>query len=345
MLDFEKPIVELEEEIKRLKDISTSQEPSLLDVQPEIEKLEKKLRQTTKKIFANLTPWQRAQVARHPQRPHTSDYINLLFSDFIELHGDRKFGDDAAITTGLARLNPLRSKSRLVGAALDERRGTSNRVKERKLVVIGHRKGKDIKENLRYNFGCANPEGYRKALRVMKLAERFELPIVIFIDTPGAFPGIEAEERGQAEAIANNIREMFNIAVPILIFIIGEGGSGGALGIGIGDKIAILENAYYSVISPEGCAAILWRDRAKANEAARSLKFTAKDLLALGIVDELIPEPIGGAHRNPEEMSARIGKKISRYLNELSPFPKDELLQRRYEKFRKMGEWEESTNQ
>jgi len=317
MLDFEKPIIELEEEIKRLKDISASQEPSLRDVQPEIENLEKKLRQTTKKIFANLTPWQRAQVARHPQRPHTSDYINLLFSDFIELHGDRKFGDDAAIITGFAKL------------------------RERKLVVIGHQKGKDTKENLRYNFGCANPEGYRKALRVMKLAERFELPIVIFIDTPGAFPGIEAEERGQAEAIANNIREMFNIAVPILIFIIGEGGSGGALGIGIGDKIAILENAYYSVISPEGCAAILWRDRAKANEAARALKFTAKDLLALGIVDELIPEPIGGAHRNPEEMSARIGKKISRYLNELSPFSKDELLQRRYEKFRKIGEWEE----
>ncbi len=317
MLDFEKPIIELEEEIKRLKSISASAEPSLRDIEPEIDKLERKLKQTTKKIFANLTPWQRAQVARHPQRPHTSDYINLLFTDFIELHGDRKFGDDAAIITGLAKL------------------------KEKRLVLIGHQKGKDTKENLRYNFGCANPEGYRKALRIMKLAERFELPIVVFIDTPGAFPGIEAEERGQAEAIANNLREMFNIAVPILIFIIGEGGSGGALGIGIGDKIAILENAYYSVISPEGCAAILWRDRAKADQAADALKFTAKDLLDLGVVDEIIPEPIGGAHRNSEEISVRIGKKINRYLNELSPLPKDELLQKRYNKFRKMGEWEQ----
>ena len=323
MLDFERPIIELEEEIKRLKSISVSAEPSLRDIEPEIDKLERKLRQTTKKIFANLTPWQRAQVARHPQRPHSSDYINLLFTDFIELHGDRKFGDDAAIITGFAKLNLV------------------NGAKERRLMLIGHQKGRDTKENLRYNFGCANPEGYRKALRIMKLAERFELPIVIFIDTPGAFPGIEAEERGQAEAIANNIREMFNIAVPILIFIIGEGGSGGALGIGIGDKIAILENAYYSVISPEGCAAILWRDRAKADQAADALKFTAKDLLDLGVVDEIIPEPIGGAHRNPEEISTRIGKKINRYLNELSSFPKDELLQRRYEKFRKMGKWED----
>lgn len=323
MLDFERPIIELEEEIKRLKSISVSAEPSLRDIEPEIDKLERKLRQTTKKIFANLTPWQRAQVARHPQRPHSSDYINLLFTDFIELHGDRKFGDDAAIITGFAKLNLV------------------NGAKERRLMLIGHQKGRDTKENLRYNFGCANPEGYRKALRIMKLAERFELPIVIFIDTPGAFPGIEAEERGQAEAIANNLREMFNIAVPILIFIIGEGGSGGALGIGIGDKIAILENAYYSVISPEGCAAILWRDRAKADQAADALKFTAKDLLDLGVVDEIIPEPIGGAHRNPEEISTRIGKKINRYLNELSSFPKDELLQRRYEKFRKMGKWED----
>ncbi len=317
MLDFEKPIIEIEEEIEKLKNISISGSSSLENVQPEIEKLEKKLRQTIREIFVNISPWQRVQIARHPQRPHSLDYINLLFSDFIELHGDRKFGDDAAIITGLAKL------------------------KGKPLIIIGHQKGRNTKENLKYNFGCANPEGYRKALRIMKLGKKFKLPIVIFIDTPGAFPGIEAEERGQAEAIAVNIREMFSISVPIIVFVIGEGGSGGALGIGIGDKIAILENAYYSVISPEGCAAILWRNKDKVDEAAKALKFTAEDLLKLEIVDEIISEPIGGAHRNFEEISARIGKAIDRYLNELSSLSKNELLRKRYEKFRKMGKWEE----
>ncbi len=320
MLDFEKPIIEIEEEIKRLRNISATNDSSLNDIQPEIDKLEKKLKQISKKIFANLTPWQRVQIARHPQRPHTLDYINLIFTDFIELHGDRKFADDQAIITGFATL------------------------KKKKIVIIGHQKGRNTKENLKYNFGCANPEGYRKALRVMKLGERFNLPIVVFIDTPGAFPGIEAEERGQAQAIANNIKSMFAINVPIFVFIIGEGGSGGALGIGIGDKVAILENAYYSVISPEGCAAILWKDKAKAAEAAEALKLTAKDLLNLEIVDEIIPEPISGAHRNFNEISQRISKTIEKYFKETSSLSEDELLNLRYNKFRKIGKWEEISN-
>ncbi|MFH1245976.1 MAG: acetyl-CoA carboxylase carboxyltransferase subunit alpha, partial [Candidatus Omnitrophota bacterium] len=262
------------------------------------------------------------QVARHPQRPYTLDYIGLIMKDFIQLHGDRLFADDKSIICGLAELN---------GAAQAGR----------KIIVIGHQKGRDTKENLLRNFGCAHPEGYRKALRVMRIAERFALPIVVFIDTPGAYPGVGAEERGQAHSIACNLREMPAIGVPIIVFVIGEGGSGGALGIGIGDKVCILEHAYYSVISPEGCAAILWRERSKAPQAAQALKLMAQDLKALGIVDEIIQEPLGGAHRDPAVCANNIKAAIEKYLQELLPLPKEELLERRYARFRKIGMFSE----
>jgi len=253
------------------------------------------------------------QLARHPNRPYTLDYINMLMSDFIELHGDRCFADDKAIITGLAKLD------------------------NEGIGVIGHQKGRDTKENLKRNFGCAHPEGYRKALRIMQLAEKFSLPIVIFIDTPGAYPGIGAEERGQAQAIALNLREMAQIAVPIIAIVIGEGGSGGALGIGVADRICVLENAYYSVISPEGCAAILWKNGSKAPEAAEALKLTAPDLLKMGLIDEIIPEPLGGAHRDPQKTAEAIGEAIKRNLQELSALSKENLLKSRYRKFRQIG--------
>jgi acetyl-CoA carboxylase carboxyl transferase subunit alpha len=309
-LEFEKPISELEKKIEELKDFVSDKR---IDLSSEVRRLEEKLEHLKKETYGNLTAWQRVQLARHPQRPYTSDYINMLMSDFLEVHGDRSFSDDKAMICGLARLD------------------------EEKILVIGHQKGRDTKENLRRNFGCAHPEGYRKALRAMQLAEKFALPIVIFIDTPGAYPGIDAEERGQAQAIALNLREMAAISVPIVAIVIGEGGSGGALGIGVADRIAVLENAYYSVISPEGCAAILWKSGSKAPQAAEVLKLTAEDLLRMHIIDEVIPEPLGGAHRDPERMGEVLKEVIQRQLKELKGYDKEKLLGLRYQKYRSIG--------
>jgi len=309
-LNFEKPIIELERKIQELRGFISDKK---IDLSSEVKRLEEKLEHLKRDTYGNLTAWQRVQIARHPQRPYTLDYINMIMSDFIELHGDRAFADDRAIVTGFAKLD------------------------KQKIIVIGHQKGRDIKENLKLNFGCAHPEGYRKALRIMQLADKFEIPIVIFIDTPGAYPGIGAEERGQSQAIALNLREMVNIGVPITAIVIGEGGSGGALGIGIADKICVLENAYYSVISPEGCAAILWKDSSKAAEAAEVLKLTAQDLLGLGIIDEVIPEPLGGAHRDPQKMAGVLKEAINRNLKGLEVLDKEELLKLRYKKFRDIG--------
>lgn len=313
-LDFEKPIIELEKKIEELKRFA---EAKKLDLSIEIARLEEKLENIKHNIFENLTPWQKVQIARHPQRPYTLDYISTTITDFVEVRGDRLFGDDKAIIGGLAKLD------------------------SQKLCVIGHQKGRDTKENIMRNFGCAHPEGYRKALRLMRLAEKFKLPSVVFIDTPGAYPGIGAEERGQAHSIAYNLREMVGIETPIIVIVIGEGGSGGALGVGIGDKILVLENAYYSVISPEGCAAILWKDRTNAPEAAEALKLTADDLLELGIIDEVLGEPLGGAHRAPQEMAETIKTAIKRHIKELRDVPVGGLLKMRYDKFRKIGVWEE----
>jgi acetyl-CoA carboxylase carboxyl transferase subunit alpha len=309
-LEFEKPIFELERKIEELKKFTSSEN---IDLHSEITRLQEKLDRLKHEIFENLTPWQRVQLARHPQRPYTLDYIKMITSDFIELHGDRRFADDKAIICGLAT------------------------IEDYKVLLIGHQKGRDTNENLKRNFGSANPEGYRKAMRLIELAEKFNRPVVCLIDTPGAYPGVGAEERGQAEAIAYNLREMSAVCATIIIVVIGEGGSGGALGIGVGDRICVMENAYYSVISPEGCAAILWKDRVKADEAARVLKLTAQDLLRLGIIDEIIPEPLGGAHHAPETAAQNLKKSIIKNIKELSIVPKKELIDLRYQKFRKMG--------
>jgi acetyl-CoA carboxylase carboxyl transferase subunit alpha len=309
-LDFEKPINELEKKISELKSYVIEKK---IDLSSEIRKLEEKLEHLKKDTYTNLTAWQKVQLARHPQRPYTLDYLGLIATDFIELHGDRSFGDDKAIVCGLVRID------------------------QQQLAIIGHQKGRDTKENLRRNFGCAHPEGYRKALRIMQLAEQFGLPIVIFIDTPGAYPGIGAEERGQSQAIALNLREMMSLGVPLIAIVIGEGGSGGALGIGVADRVCVLENAYYSVISPEGCAAILWKDGAKAPEAAEVLKLTAQDLLSRGIIDEVIPEPLGGAHRDYQKIAQNVKDAINKNLKSLLGFSKEELLKARYEKFREIG--------
>jgi acetyl-CoA carboxylase carboxyl transferase subunit alpha len=312
--EFEKPIVELENKIEELKKFSAQKK---VDLSNEISNLEKKLKNLKKEIYSNLTAWQKVQIARHPNRPTTLDYINLMMKDFIMLCGDRLYGEDKAIVSGFAKLEG------------------------RKVVVIGHQKGKDTRENIERNFGCAHPEGYRKAIRVMRLGERFNLPVICFIDTPGAYPGIGAEERGQAQAIAENIREMFSLKTPIVVVVIGEGGSGGALGIGVGDKVLIMEYAYYSVISPEGCAAILWKDASKKEEAAKALKLTAQDLLELGVVDEVIPEPEGGAHRNYEEAASNLKKYIVKNLEELVKINIKQLIETRYEKYRKIGVFKE----
>jgi acetyl-CoA carboxylase carboxyl transferase subunit alpha len=309
-LDFEKPIVEVERKIEELKSVTSSKK---FDFEPEIKKLEARLGQMKEEIFSQLTPWQRVHLARHPRRPLTMDYIRIIFSDFVELHGDRLFGDDKALIGGMAFFEKTR------------------------MMILGHQKGKDTKENLIRNFGSAHPEGYRKAMRLMAMAEKFVLPLVCFVDTPGAYPGIGAEERGQAHAIAENIRFMSGLRVPILVIVIGEGGSGGALGIGVGDRVCVLENAYYSVISPEGCSAILWKDRTKAKEAAECLRLTAKDLLELKLIDRVIEEPMGGAHRDPEAMALRVKSVIQEYLHELYGVSIDEIVQQRYEKFRRMG--------
>lgn len=315
-LDFEKPVVELERKIEELKKFSSSEK---MDLSDEIKKLEEKLEKSKREIFENLTPWQRVQIARHPKRPYTLDYISMIMTDFVELHGDRAFSDDKAIVAGFASIDG------------------------NKICVIGHQKGRDTKENLERNFGSAHPEGYRKAMRIMKLAEKFKIPIVTFIDTPGAYPGIGAEERGQAGAIAYNLMEMAVLETPIIITIIGEGGSGGALGIGVGDRICVLENAYYSVISPEGCAAILWKDRTKAPDAAEVLKLTAQDLHEMGLIDDVIKEPLGGAHRDAAATAVNIKKKIIKHLNDLGKMAVKDLLAARYDKFRKIGIFDEGS--
>jgi acetyl-CoA carboxylase carboxyl transferase subunit alpha len=314
-LEFEKPIAELERRIDELKRLATERE---LDVQREIAPLEEKLTVLRSEIYRNLTPYQRVQVARHPRRPYTLDYLHSIFTDFVELHGDRLFRDDPAIVGGLARFD-----------------GQS-------VVVIGQQKGRDTKDNLRRNFGMPHPEGYRKALRLMKMAERFGLPVITLIDTPGAFPGLGAEERGQAEAIARNIEEMAVLRSPIIAVIIGEGGSGGALAIAVGDRVLMLENAVYSVISPEGCAAILWRDAALRERAAESLRLTAPDLIALGVIDEIVPEPPGGAHADPEAATAALVPVLKRHLAELARVRPEKLVRRRADKYLRMGKFEEA---
>src|SRR3989338_329305 len=312
-LEFEKPILELEKKIAELKTLSSN---GNLNLQSEVKKLESRLTHVKKETYSHLTPWQRVQIARHPKRPYTLDYIQIIFTDFVELHGDRTFADDKALIGGFAKLEGQR------------------------FLVIGHQKGRDAKENIMRNFGSAHPEGYRKAIRLMKLAEKFKVPIVVFVDTPGAYPGVGAEERGQAYTIAYNIREMARVQVPIIVFVIGEGGSGGALGIGVGDRVLVMENAYYSVISPEGCAAILWKDRAKAPEAAAALKLTARDLLEMGLIDGSIREPLGGAHHNPAETAENVKAAIKKYWKELRELDRGTLVERRYSKFRNMGVFE-----
>jgi acetyl-CoA carboxylase carboxyl transferase subunit alpha len=312
-LEFERPIVELEKKISDMRDFSVG---GNLEFSGEITSLEKKLQRLRQEVYSNLTRWQKVQIARHPKRPYTLDYIRLMCTDFVELHGDRSFADDKAVVGGFAYLD---------GAPV---------------MIVGQQKGRDTKEKLRRNFGMAHPEGYRKALRLFRLAEKYEVPIVVLIDTPGAFPGIGAEERGQAEAIAHNIREMARIKVPIIIVIIGEGASGGALGVGLGDRIMILEHSWYSVISPEGCAAILWRDAAKAPEAAEALKPTSQDLIDLRIVDKVIEEPRNGAHNDHLDAARRVKEEILTALRELKEKPLKDLLAERIEKYRRMGEFE-----
>jgi acetyl-CoA carboxylase carboxyl transferase subunit alpha len=309
-LAFERPLLELEAKIQEIKGLAKN---THLDLNGELVNLEQKLKRKTTEIYSNLTAWERVNVARHAERPLTSDYIQMMLDDFVELHGDRVFGDDRAIVTGLATM-----------------RGT-------KFLLVGHRKGKTVKDRLACNFGCAHPEGYRKALAKMRLAEKMRLPIVTFINTPGAYPGIGAEERGQAGAIARNILEMFQLRVPLIAIVIGEGGSGGALGIGVGDRVAMLEHAYYSVISPEGCAAILWKSGEKTPEAAEALNLTSKDLMRLGLVDAVIPEPLGGAHRDPPATVEAVRAQIMQWIAELRAIPIEGLLEARFQKFRRMG--------
>lgn len=312
ILDFEKPIVELEKKILEMKEYSSTEKIELKD---EIKRLEDKVDRLRRDIFSKLTRWQRVQVARHPRRPYALDYIQRLFTNFFECHGDRAFADDPAIVAGIAKLD-----------------GES-------VVVISQQKGRDTKQKLFRNFGMPHPEGYRKALRMMKLAEKFNKPIISIIDTPGAYPGIGAEERGQAEAIARNLLEMANLRVPIIITIIGEGASGGALGIGVGDRILMQENTWYSVISPEGCAAILWRDSSKADLAADEMKLAPNDLIKLGVIDEIVQEPSGGAHRDYDEAARLFKAAILRNLQQLKMLPKEELVRRRIDKYSKMGKW------
>jgi len=313
-LDFEKPIVELQRKLDDLRKHRDSH-PMGINLEEEIGQIEKKIDEERKRIFSDLTPWQRVQLARHPKRPFALDYIQTAFADFSELHGDRLFSDDHAMVGGFARLDGER------------------------VMVIGTQKGRDTKENIRRNFGSAHPEGYRKALRLMKLASRFGLPIITLIDTAGAYPGIGAEERHIAEAIAVNLREMILMEVPIVAVVIGEGGSGGALGIGVADRVLILENAYYSVISPEGCAAILWKDRSAAAKAAEALKITARDLLELKLADEMIPEPLGGAHNDVSAIAQNVKEAILRHLRELREFAPAERLRLRYAKYRASGQF------
>lgn len=309
-LEFEKPILELEQ---KLQDIKKHLQGQDIDSTPEVQAIQNRIEATRREIYENLTAWQRVQIARHIQRPFFLDYVGLAFTDFVELHGDRLFGDDASMPAGLATIGNVRC------------------------VVIGQQKGRDVKENILRNFGCPHPEGYRKALRLMRLAEKFQLPIVTLIDTPGAYPGIGAEERHIAEAIAVNLREMMRLRTPIVSVVIGEGGSGGALGIGVSDRVLMLENAYYSVISPEGCAAILWKHRKHAPEAAEALKLNGRELMELGVIDGVVPEPLGGAHHDHRSAASLLKDAIVGALADLSKLSTDKLLDQRYDKFRRMG--------
>ncbi len=314
VLDFEKPISELELKVKELQSLSDLND---IDVSEEISVLTKKLEETKKLVYSNLSAWQRVQLARHPNRPYTLDYVERIFTDYIQLHGDRRYAEDAAIVGGFAKLDG------------------------KPVMIIGTQKGRNIKDNVYRNFGCPHPEGYRKAMRLMELADASNVPIISFIDTPGAYPGIASEERHVGEAIAVNLRDMFKLSVPVLAIVIGEGGSGGALGIGIGNKILIMEHAYYSVITPEGCAAILWKDRAFSSKAAESLKLTSSELLKLEIVDEVIPEPIGGAHYNYDQAAALLKKAIIKNLDALCSKTAGELKEERYQKYRHIGKFTE----
>jgi acetyl-CoA carboxylase carboxyl transferase subunit alpha len=314
-LEFEKPIVELESKIQELTAFSSD----TVDLKAEVAKLEKKAEKMREEIFSDLSRWQTAQVARHSNRPFALDYIKLIFTDFIELHGDRNFGDDHAIVGGLARLDG------------------------EPVMVIGHQKGRDTKEKVFRNFGMPHPEGYRKALRLMEMAERFKLPIITLVDTPGAFPGIGAEERGQAEAIARNLRDMSRLSVPIIVTVTGEGGSGGALGIAVGDRILMLEFSIYSVISPEGCAAILWSDGTRGADAAEALKLTATDIKGLEVIDEIVKEPPGGAHRDHKTTANNLHEALTRNLRELRKVPPEQLVEERYQKFRRMSRFIEKS--
>lgn len=309
-LDFEKEIGELEDKINELREFSSKHD---VDVSHGIEILERRVEEARSRLFGNLTAWQRVQLARHPERPYPRDYIDRLFTDVLELHGDRRFADDKAMLGAFATF------------------------RDRPVAVIGTQKGRDLKENVLYNFGCAHPEGYRKALRIMQLADKARLPIITLIDTPGAYPGIGAEQRHIGEAIAVNLREMMRLRVPIVCVVTGEGGSGGALGIGVGNRVLVMENAYYSVITPEGCAAILWRDGARAPEAAEALKLTANDLHTHGLIDDTVPEPEGGAHRDYEAAATLLGDALHKQLDDLKDLSEDELLKDRYARFRTMG--------
>lgn len=309
ILDFERPVAELESRIRELVAQQGSTE--------EIKNLQAQCDELKQKVYANLTPWQRVQLARHPKRPYLRDYIPRIFEEFTELHGDRLFGDDAALLGGMAFLDSV------------------------PVMILGHQKGRTLQESMVQNFGMPHPEGYRKALRLMHLAERFNMPVLTFVDTAGAYPGIGAEERGQAEAIARNLREMASLKVPIIVTIVGEGGSGGALAIGVGDAVLMLENAWYSVISPEGCASILFHDATKAELAAQALKLTAPDLVNFGVIDEIIPEPLGGAQRDPDMVAKALKETLNTRLEALIKTPVEKLLRNRYEKFRGLGQWQE----
>jgi len=314
-LTFERPIYDLEDRVALLE-ASPQKTPEAIE---ESRKLRREAAELKKKVFSNLEPWQTVEVSRHPDRPMTSDYLNLVFDDFVELHGDKSFGDDRAIITGFAKLGG------------------------QKVMVIGHQKGKTLKERQACHFGCAHPEGYKKAMLRMKIAAKYKLPVVCFIDTPGAYPGIGAEERGQAQVIATSIFEMSRLPTPIVCIVIGEGGSGGALGIGVGDRVALLEHAYYSVISPEGCAGILWKSHTFKEKAAKALKLTARDLLRFKVIDDIIEEPLGGAHRDHNQTAAKMKMYLQKSFRELSTLTPDALLAARYEKFRRMGMFLEGT--
>jgi len=318
ILDFEKSIYDLEAKISELKDFGADN-GGKVSLDSEVKKLEQKLVQMREEVYGNLSIWQRVLIARHPDRPYTLDYIRMITTNFVELHGDRLFWDDLAMVAGFATIG------------------------DQRVMIMGQQKGRDTNENVKRNFGCAHPEGYRKAMRLMEMASKFGLPIVILIDTPGAYPGIGAEERGQAQAIAENLRDMMRIETPIIATIIGEGGSGGALGIGVADRVMILEHAYYSVISPEGCASILWRNSVKAPEAAEALKVTGENLVRFGIVDEVVKEPLGGAHHDPEFVAENLKTAILNHIKELLPVETETLRQNRYEKYRQIGEFSENS--